>query len=81
MVVVFFERLARRVSDAECLEQRVGLGVVGETPRFPTRSRDLRKAASKQLSQRIFVFEESIDSLRTTLVLADELRDMPAWWR
>jgi polysaccharide biosynthesis transport protein len=71
-----WERLARYVGDASRLEQEVHLNVVGEISKLPSRRIRTRRAASKQIGLAVQLFEESIDSLRTSLMLSDYLRDM-----
>ena len=76
IVAVFWERMVRRVVDIQCLERESSLAVVGEIPRLPTRAIISPDSSLKRVGQELWLFEESIDSLRTTLVLSDELRDM-----
>ena len=71
-----WERLARYVGDASHLEQEVHLNVVGEISKLPSRRIRTRASSSKRLGLAVQVFEESIDSLRTSLMLSEYLRNM-----
>ena len=51
------------------------LDVVGEVARLPVRTSTIRRGAN-WTGQGIHVYEESIDSLRTALVLSEPLKDM-----
>jgi succinoglycan biosynthesis transport protein ExoP len=75
-LAVVWERLVRRVTDVEQLEEHSRLGVIGEVARLPVRTRMVRQSAAEWLARDLGVFEESIDSLRTCLVLSEPLRDM-----
>ena len=75
-LVIGWERLLRRVSDSQDLEQQSHLAVIGEIARLPVRTRIVYDSAKARISEDLRIFEESIDSLRTTLTLADDLKDM-----
>jgi succinoglycan biosynthesis transport protein ExoP len=75
-LAVVWERMIRRVTDAEQIEEHSNLGVVGEVARLPVRGRVLTESSSKRIGRNLGVFEESIDILRTCLVLSEPLRDM-----
>jgi capsular exopolysaccharide synthesis family protein len=70
------EKLIHRVGDASNLETASRLPVVGEIARLPARRRIDRPRDSLQMGLDLRMFEESVNSLRTTLMLAEELRDL-----
>jgi capsular exopolysaccharide synthesis family protein len=70
------EKLIHRVGDAANLETVSHLPVVGEIARLPARRRIDRRHATLQMGLDLQMFEESINSLRTTLMLAEELRHL-----
>ncbi len=70
------ERLIHRVADASNLENASHLPVVGEIARLPSPRRLERRGASLQTGLDLRMFEESINSLRTTLMLAEDLHDL-----
>jgi len=74
-LAVGWERLVRRVSDAEQIEHDVNLSVVGEVARLPVRASTLRQGWGRP-GAGVHVYEESIDSLRTSLTLSEPLKDM-----
>ena len=74
-LVVVWEGVYRRVGDAGLLERQSDLAVVGEIARLPLRARVSRISASARLKRSLRMFEESVDSLRTHLVLSEDLRD------
>ena len=75
-LAVGWELIARRVGDADRLEQDAHLPVVGEIASLPSRNGRFYGSGTRHMARGLEVFEESIDSLRTSLVLADSLRDM-----
>jgi len=75
-LAVLWEMYIRRVGDAEGFERDTQLAVVGEISRLPTRSSGLYGLGSRRVERALSLFEESIDSLRTSLLLSDALRDM-----
>ena len=70
-----WEFLLRRVSNTQQLEQSANLAVIGEVARLPVRSRFARNR-STSVDRGMTVFEESIDGLRTHLMLSEELMGM-----
>jgi capsular exopolysaccharide synthesis family protein len=64
------------VTDIDQLEEHSQLGVVGEVARLPVRARVVGQSLSKRAERGVEVFEESIDTLRTCLILSESLRDM-----
>ena len=75
-LAVLWERIIRRVTDARQIEQHSDLAVVGEVARLPVRTAVLSKSSSKRVGRSLGIFEESIDTLRTCLVLSEPLKDM-----
>jgi len=75
-VAVGWERLVRRIGGCEDLEQQLHLTVLGEIARLPTRSRAAPRSAEAKIGADLRVFQERIDSLRTAIMLSDDLRDM-----
>ena len=75
-LAVLWERLVGRVSDSSALERQSRLAVMGEIARLPMRSPIGHGSASERVKHDLRLFEESIDSLRTSLTLSEELGDM-----
>ncbi len=75
-LAVLWERLAKRVAHPKDLQRQSTLPVVGEIARIPSRARAAGGFASGAGGFALGVFEESIDSLRTNLVLAEDLQEM-----
>ncbi len=75
-LAVLWERIIRRVDDPQQLWQ-ADLTVVGEIARLPVNATGGRTSAakSKQAARDVSLFEESIDSLRTCLVLSEPQAD------
>ena len=94
-LAVLWERLVGRVGDSQSLEQQSNLAVLGEITRLPVRKAMPRDSARIRIGYDIRLFEESIDSLRTSLTLSEDLigmrvlavtrrpikRERPAWRR
>jgi succinoglycan biosynthesis transport protein ExoP len=78
VLVVGWEWFARRVSDSGQIELHTRLPVLGEIARLPSRSEISPKSLSRRSGRYLGLFEESIDGLRTCLVLTESLRDMQA---
>jgi receptor protein-tyrosine kinase len=70
------EKLSRRASDASTLEDAARLPVVAEIARLPARRHLERRRNSIQRRLDLLMYEESINSLRTTLMLSEELREL-----
>ncbi|MBN2474401.1 MAG: polysaccharide biosynthesis tyrosine autokinase [Pirellulales bacterium] len=75
-LAVVWERSVRRVSNFQQLEQEAEMVIVGETPRLPVRTLSARNASSHGGGRDLEVFEESIDGLRTCLMLSEPLKNM-----
>jgi succinoglycan biosynthesis transport protein ExoP len=76
LLAVAREKLARRINDADQLESESHLDVIGEIVRLPARARISRPQAVARTNERLQLFEESVDSLRTGLLLPESLRNM-----
>jgi capsular exopolysaccharide synthesis family protein len=72
---VVWERSMRRITSAEQLEQEAAVPVIGEIARLPLR-RNRRLDVSSGADFELGVFEESVDSLRTGLVLSQDAAPM-----
>ena len=75
-LAIGWERIVRRISDAQSLEQESHLAVLGEIARLPVRRVGSAAAVPTRRREGFRLFEESIDSVRTALVLAEDLQDM-----
>ena len=75
-IAVAWERHVGRIGDASFLRQQSALTVLGETTRLPARSRSVRPSAESRIGAELGMFEESIDSLRTSLMLSVHLADV-----
>ncbi|MFZ1936729.1 MAG: polysaccharide biosynthesis tyrosine autokinase [Thermoguttaceae bacterium] len=75
-LAVAWERMIGRVTDPTMLERQAKLSVLGEIAHLPVRSPAGHGSASARINRELRLFEESIDSLRTSLTLSTELRDM-----
>ncbi|HYW81207.1 MAG TPA: polysaccharide biosynthesis tyrosine autokinase [Thermoguttaceae bacterium] len=75
-LAVAWEFLAKRVGDPKDLQRQSNLPVVGEIARIPSRARASGGFASGSGGFALGMFEESIDSLRTNLVLSEDLKEM-----
>jgi succinoglycan biosynthesis transport protein ExoP len=76
LLAVIRERLARRICDAEQLQWESRLDVLGEIVRLPSRARISRQQTLPRTSERLRLFEENVDSLRTGLLLTESLQNM-----
>jgi capsular exopolysaccharide synthesis family protein len=74
LLAVAWERLVRRIGEIRDLENESRLAVVGEVSQLPRTRRGARSA--DRTGEAIEMFEESIDSLRTTLMLAGQFQDV-----
>lgn len=76
VLAVGWERIVGRVSGPIQLQRDAQLPVVGEVARIPAGRNVFSDSAPRRLKDAFGLFEESIDSLRTGLVLSEEFRDM-----
>jgi len=72
-LAMLWERFVRRIGDAEQLDQH-SLHVVGEVSRLPLAR--LSNAPDGAIDRDLLLFEESVDSLRTCLVLGENHADV-----
>ncbi len=71
-LAIFWERLVRRVNDAEQLSQDASLDVIGEIVELPSRPVLMRgQAGHRRLMRDVGIYQECIDNLRTCLHLAE----------
>jgi succinoglycan biosynthesis transport protein ExoP len=71
---ILLDLRSRKVDDANQLEMRSQLAVLGEIATIPVRSK--AKSTEREGAQReLRLFEESVDSLSTTLILRENLKD------
>jgi polysaccharide biosynthesis transport protein len=70
------EKCVRRVGDAAHLEQDAKFQVLGEIAQLPAGRLDRHRKPSPQPDFESRIFEESIDCLRTRLMLANELHGL-----
>ncbi len=75
VLAVFWERIVRRINDSHQLSKESNLQVIGEIAALPTRANAMRNPGGRRRRE-LSLFEESIDGLRTCLVLSDNLGDM-----
>lgn len=73
-LAVGLERLVRRVIDPESLQQQSELSLLAEVPCLPPQGLAPGGAPSRQTTERLQMFAESIDGLRASLLLSDEFR-------
>jgi len=72
-IAVAYEALLRRISSTDQLRNESLLPVIGEVARFPRRRVGAAPALVSPPSKELLVFAESIDSLRTQLLLTENL--------
>jgi capsular exopolysaccharide synthesis family protein len=75
-LAVAWERLVGRVSDSLSLERQSHISVLGEIAHLPARTPVAHNSASGRIRHDLRLFEESIDSLRTSLTLAKEFGEL-----
>jgi len=73
-LAVLLELRSRKVDNAGQLESRSHLSVLGEISSIPVQS-SRRLVGKNSASRELRLFEESVDSLCTTLILKEDLRD------
>jgi capsular exopolysaccharide synthesis family protein len=74
-LAVAWEHFHQRVADAAQLSANSNLLVVGEIASLPDSLEDVRNSRSRKVQDSLRLFEESIDNLRTCLVLSESLKD------
>jgi polysaccharide biosynthesis transport protein len=75
-LAVGWEFMHQRVADGRQLREHSQLALVGEIAALPSGLGDVRHARSKRKLNSLRLFEESVDSLRTGLVLSEPLRNL-----
>jgi capsular exopolysaccharide synthesis family protein len=75
-LAVAWEYFHQRVADAAQLSANSNLLVVGEIASLPDSLEDVRNSNSRKVRDSLRLFEESIDNLRTCLVLSESLTDL-----
>ncbi len=76
LLAVCWERLVRRIAEPRQILQEASVAVVGEVATFPARTMFSPRKPSTRYERHLGTFEESIDSLRTSLVLSESLNDL-----
>lgn len=71
-----WEYFVRRVSGSQQLEGFANVAVIAEIARLPFRTRVSHNGSTEGFDYGLTVFEESIDALRTHLMLSDEFKEM-----
>ncbi len=76
-LAVLREFSVQRISSVEQLSRETPLRILGEISHFPIKQVAIRNGAkiSGKISRQMFLYNESIDSLRTSLWLADDRHD------
>ncbi|MFO7907984.1 MAG: polysaccharide biosynthesis tyrosine autokinase [Planctomycetota bacterium] len=74
LIAVAWEGFLRRVQNTDSLEQDLALAVVGEIARYPRKRVTTSVTSNRRLNDALRLFEESIDTLGTSLRLGDELK-------
>jgi capsular exopolysaccharide synthesis family protein len=75
-VAVLWEHSIRRISNSEQLERHAQLYTVAEVVKLPLRTRVMGLRPSRRTLKDVSLFEESIDSLRTSLVLPEDFKNL-----
>jgi capsular exopolysaccharide synthesis family protein len=70
---VVWERIMGRVGDSHSLEQQASLTVLGEITHLPVRKHLQRSGSHSDICHETRLFQESVESLRTSLSLSDSL--------
>lgn len=73
-IAVLWEHYVRRIDDAEQIGKQSSMHVVGEVARLPQKIG--QAGASAHTERDLMLFEESVDSLRTCLLLGDGHADV-----
>ncbi len=72
LLATLWEHFAKRLSDPASLERQCNLRIVAEIARFPESSRRHRGLGGKNGHRGLTMFQESVDTLRTRLLLGDQ---------
>lgn len=76
LLVLLWDLRSRHVTSADQLQHQERLRVLGEVPILPTSPRRSRSLGSRRVKSRVRMFEETVDSLRTSLILSKSLQDV-----
>ena len=74
LIAFLLELRSRKVDDAHQLESRSRLSVLGEISTIPVATTGKLSKKSRSHARELRLFEESVDSLTTTLTLREDLR-------
>ncbi len=74
LLAVAWERILQRVHSIDTLERDLNLEVMGEIARFPRKRTVAAGVSSGRLADALRLFEESVDTLGTSLRLSEELK-------
>ncbi len=75
MVLIGWDLMHSRVFEREQLERQFAFKMVSEVAVLPTRPTIPRPGANRAYELQVHLFEESVNALRTTLSVDEELRD------
>lgn len=75
-LIFIWERTLRRISDARSLEKQINLPVIGEVSMLPARQSFAASTSSRRRSRELYLFRESINSLRTYLMLSQPVENL-----
>jgi capsular exopolysaccharide synthesis family protein len=76
VLATFWERFVGRVSEPNQLQRETRVSVVGEVAELPDHRAHNGASLSRRTLGKLQVFEESVDGLRTALLLSDDLREL-----
>jgi capsular exopolysaccharide synthesis family protein len=76
VLAIGWEHRVRRISEPDQISTEISLPVIGEIASLPRRRLPMTVNDSQTLGLSLSVFEESIDCLRTRLVLSEEWKDV-----
>jgi capsular exopolysaccharide synthesis family protein len=74
LIALLLEIRTRRVDDAAQLESRTRLSVLGEISTIPVATNGKLSKRKRSHARELRLFEESVDSLSTTLILREDLK-------
>ena len=70
-LAVLFEAARPKVNGGESLQRNIHINVLGEVARLPVRQVRVRGQGSLEFNRDLFLFEETVDALRTNLFLSE----------
>lgn len=76
LLAVGWERILQRVYSPDTLEKDLDLEVMGEIARFPRKRMIAASGSDRSLDSALSVFEESVDTLGTSLRLAGDIENI-----